>query len=69
MTGEIVDINWDRPIDRYLAERLPESIVVSVEEYELIWNVYHKLRGSYHQLHISKAMLKDWEQRQNRKSA
>ena len=69
MTCEILDIGWDRPIDRYLAERLPESIVVSVEEYELIWNVYHKLRGSYHQLHISKATLKDWEQQQNRKSA
>ena len=59
----------DNTVRRYMAYKHPDSEIVSIVECEIIWNVHHTLNDVSHQLHVSKATLKDWEQRQNREPA
>ena len=56
-------------VRRYMAYKHPDSEIVSIIECRIIWYVHHTLNDVSHELYISKATLKDWEQRQNRESA
>ena len=56
-------------VRRYMAYKRPAWEIRSIEEFDIAWNVYYRLNGSNHMLHISKATLKDWERRQNREAA
>ena len=56
-------------IHQYVMHKFPWTEIEMYCEHPAYWNVYHRYNGESHQLHVGKAMLNDWEQRQNRESA